>query len=882
MTNADGQVRIKIEDNALKVAANLSKLQDRFSTLSNDVTKYERILAKVEGTENAKLPIYDKIRQKLEEQKEAIKQATNEYKKLADIQKSGLGYNQLNNLTQTAIERLRNLALQGRTNSAEFKELANTIKNSNKQIKEADSAVERATQDFKDFSIAGINVSNALKAISAVAIVKTLSDIGQQAIKTAGEFEQLETSFKIMAGGAEQGEKLTKSLINLASKTPMTTAGLAKASQTLLSFGESAENIIDDLKLLGDISGGEEQRFQSLALAFAQVGSTGRLTGQDLLQMVNQGFNPLQAISEKTGKSMAQLKKEMGEGKISFEMIKQAMIDATSEGGRFYGLMNEQSGTLNGLLSTNADTWQQVSKNIGDGFMPVAKEAVRVLIALGNSILNLQRKMADFQKSFNYKTVESATRRYEGTLKESQYYSDLAAKEEKRAASARGAGQREAILSRAESYKKRAQSLQASAIKYKLAIEEIKKAEAEANKPSASGGFGSSGSGSFGSGTSASIEKIKDAFEKAQEKAQEAEKAFKLALYQSGGNVTPQVEAARLKMVETKKAVDTVQKAFETLTANGKTNFELINYNIEQTKQKIQNLAAADIVDLQAIKNAQAELKNWQDKLTQINELITPRGAYQVLNDKVTELTTKLRDLAAVQQIGSAEWNNYKAQLDAAQKEVDAVNKSLEDNGIKVEDVSKKISSSLSSGLVNALRNGGNAFEMFSNLATTALQKILDKLLEMAVVTPILNAFTGGSGGTIFGAITKLFASKDGNVFENGNVIPFAKGGVVSKPTVFPMANGGTGLMGEAGAEAVMPLRRMNNGKLGVEADNSGNAVQVNIYNQSNSEIETRKRNDGSTDIIIKKVNEALMNERTSSGFRAAYQREDRKGLQAV
>lgn len=94
------------------------------------------------------------------------------------------------------------------------------------------------------------------------------------------------------------------------------------------------------------------------------------------------------------------------------------------------------------------------------------------------------------------------------------------------------------------------------------------------------------------------------------------------------------------------------------------------------------------------------------------------------------------------------------------------------------------------------------------------------------------------------------------------------------------MANGGTGLMGEAGTEAVMPLKRMANGKLGVEASGNNGTV-VNIYNQSNSQIETRKRDDGSMDIIIKRVNEALMNERTSSGFRAAYQREDRKGVQA-
>lgn len=280
--------------------------------------------------------------------------------------------------------------------------------------------------------------------------------------------------------------------------------------------------------------------------------------------------------------------------------------------------------------------------------------------------------------------------------------------------------------------------------------------------------------------------------------------------------------------------------------------------------------------DLTAIQSEIAAL--FEEQKVKVEE---QKGAYQQLTDKVSDLTEKLRDLAAENKIGSADWVQYKTDLDTAQAELENVNKSLDNNGVKLEDYSKKISSSISSGIISAVRNGGNAFEEFSSLAVSALQKVLDKLLEMSVVTPILNAFTGGTGGTIFSGITKLFGSADGNVFKNGNVIPFAKGGIVQQPTIFPMANGGTGLMGEAGAEAVMPLRRMSNGRLGVEAENS-KTVQVNIYNQSGANVETRQRSDGSMDIFIKRVNEALSNERTSAGFRSAYSRENNKGIQAA
>ena len=72
-----------------------------------------------------------------------------------------------------------------------------------------------------------------------------------------------------------------------------------------------------------------------------------------------------------------------------------------------------------------------------------------------------------------------------------------------------------------------------------------------------------------------------------------------------------------------------------------------------------------------------------------------------------------------------------------------------------------------------------------------------------------------------------LFPSANGNVFANNKIVPFAYGGVVNKPTLFPMANG-MGLMGEAGPEAVMPLRRGRGGRLGVEASGSG-ATTVNV-----------------------------------------------------
>ena len=279
-------------------------------------------------------------------------------------------------------------------------------------------------------------LSNALKKLAggaiAVTVGKKLIDLGNQAVNTAAKFESLAVSFEVLAGGVEVGEKLTNQIIDLASKTPLATEALMQGAKMLLSFGESAEDVVGDLELLGEITGGDAQRMQSLTLAFAQVGSAGKLAGQDLLQMINAGFNPLETMAKKTGKSMGQLKKEMSEGKITFNDVKQAMIDATAEGGRFNGMLEKQSQTLEGLKATNQKTWEQISKAIGDFFLPAAKEVQKAFIAIGEAVLSTMSKLKEFGKRLRMETSDSMLQASEGMAKQAQSLYKLAEKYDKR------------------------------------------------------------------------------------------------------------------------------------------------------------------------------------------------------------------------------------------------------------------------------------------------------------------------------------------------------------------------------------------------------------------------------------------------------------------
>lgn len=225
---------------------------------------------------------------------------------------------------------------------------------------------------------------NAAKkaAITLTALSAAIGGVIYKGVQYNSQMEAYITSFKTMLGDANKAQTFVNDLKVMAAKTPFEMTDLANASQTLLGFGISSEKVMPYLQALGDVSQGNAERFSGLALAFAQVQAAGKLTGQDLLQMINQGFNPLNQISKTTGKSIATLKEEMSKGSISAEMVAQAFQDVTKEGGFFYNAMEAQSKTFNGQISTLKDNVNSflgdltkgIQDKLKDGLLPKVNE----------------------------------------------------------------------------------------------------------------------------------------------------------------------------------------------------------------------------------------------------------------------------------------------------------------------------------------------------------------------------------------------------------------------------------------------------------------------------------------------------------------------------
>ena len=231
--------------------------------------------------------------------------------------------------------------------------------------------------------------------IGAYFSIQQLTQFESKVISIRSEMESLQTSFKTLAGEQIGGE-LFEQIKEYELRTPMIMQDLASGAQTMLAFNIPAQDVMKHLKAIGDISMGDSEKFKSLTLAFSQMSATGKLMGQDLLQMINAGFNPLQVISEQTGKSIGQLKEEMEKGAISTKMVQDAFHAAASEGGQFNGMLEAQSKTLKGAISNLEGAWQYMLNDIGEaqeglivGSIDMAQKIIANYQQVGQIIMGL-------------------------------------------------------------------------------------------------------------------------------------------------------------------------------------------------------------------------------------------------------------------------------------------------------------------------------------------------------------------------------------------------------------------------------------------------------------------------------------------------------------
>lgn len=290
------------------------------------------------------------------------------------------------------------------TDDGGFKKLEVDADDFNSAVKRIKSETEKLGTGLGRFSEIAIGVNQAFDLVR-----NTVGKVGEALRKvievgSSNELQKLNMT-TLFKGNAEAAEDMFARISKYGKETVYDKKGLIEAQKTMMSFGISGEKAFETLQHIGDIAMGDGQKMQSLALAFSQATSTGKLMGQDLLQMINAGFNPLAVISEHTGESMASLKEKMSQGAISAEMLAQAFQWATEEGSLFYKGAESAGSTTEGKINQLKDTFNEFLIDVFDKLQPVINAVIdfstNVLNAIPSVLENIRTAFGNIIDTFN-------------------------------------------------------------------------------------------------------------------------------------------------------------------------------------------------------------------------------------------------------------------------------------------------------------------------------------------------------------------------------------------------------------------------------------------------------------------------------------------------
>lgn len=251
------------------------------------------------------------------------------------------------------------------------------IRNIENQIRNLTQQTERETSQMDSL------FRNLATGIGAYFSVQALQGFTQQLINVRGEFQKTEIAFATMLGSQEKAQNLMAEMVDLAAKTPFGLQEISEGAKRLLAFQIPAEEVVDTLTRMGDVAAGLGVPMGQLIHVYGQVKAQGKLMTNDLYQFMNAGIPILSELGSVLGKTEAEVKEMVGQGKIGFSEIQQVIQNMTNEGGLFFNLMEKQSASLSGQIANLQDALDQMFNKIGqanEGILSNGIQAVTYLV----------------------------------------------------------------------------------------------------------------------------------------------------------------------------------------------------------------------------------------------------------------------------------------------------------------------------------------------------------------------------------------------------------------------------------------------------------------------------------------------------------------------
>lgn len=191
------------------------------------------------------------------------------------------------------------------------------------------------------------------------------------------EMEQYTTSLEVMLGSASKASAMIEKMRDFAAKTPLTLENVISGGSLLMSYGVDESNLIDTMTKLGDLARGNAEKMDRITLAYGQMLAKGKVTGEELMQMAEAGV-PLQtALAESIGVTGEEFSKMVSAGKVGIDDLNKAITGLTTGNGKFAGMMEKQSQTMRGMLSTLLDNLSEFMRKMGEGAFGEVKSALQ-------------------------------------------------------------------------------------------------------------------------------------------------------------------------------------------------------------------------------------------------------------------------------------------------------------------------------------------------------------------------------------------------------------------------------------------------------------------------------------------------------------------------
>lgn len=627
--------------------------------------------------------------------------------------------------------------------------------------------------------------------------------------KIFGDTATLESqsrSLEVLTGSAKQAGQIIRELQSFANVTPFGSTELIETAKRLNAFGVEGTRVVEVTKRLGDVAGATGANIGELATAYGQVVAKGRLQGEELLQFQERGVALQEELQKMYGLSGQELQKALSSGRISAQAVEVAIQRLTQAGGKYANGAIAQSDTLKGKLSTLQDAFTNLAINIGKALTPIFKW----LLDRTTELIN----------------------RLNGGI------GGLNAERNANAAAARATQQRFGFFGSIRAFNPAAEQFyQQQRAQF---LKQGQSANPPAIKPPASSGVppllppsAGAGSGSGASGGSS----------KGSEDITQREFELRKAIAVAKANENTLDEIRLEKEIAIFEALQMQETPRKQQLAIGEAELDF--------QKKLQDQFKGYGADVVAAISEANDKRGEEAKI--FSRLLIDSGNLTKDDERRLQVATKLYD---IEKEYPDLWARSKEEIIKLVEASQGLTETQQRNKDLVEGIANSLGGALKSGF-DALVNGtkdwaGSLREIAGNL----LKSIADQLLQILVIAPIVKAISGIK-----------FAK--GGVFEGGAITPFAQGGVVTRPTVFPFANG-IGLMGEAGPEAIIPLKRGADGRLGVAGGGSSTTINVSVDAKGSSVQGDSGKGNELARVVAAAVQQELIKQRRPGGILAS------------